>query len=134
MIFSPFESVSAFRRNTKVVRNDVLHKISLESESRKCNITGQNWMCSLFKKSKFCGLTSDQFQLSCILYLKNNAFFLLGGLQLTTTVATHFYLNLPIPNCHAYNQRWYLNVYWHIYDTNFGSIITSTYVYFYVVI
>nr|GEW99059.1 hypothetical protein [Tanacetum cinerariifolium] len=28
-----------------------------------------------------------------------------GGLQLTTTVATHFYLNLPIANCHAYNQR-----------------------------
>nr|GEX70634.1 hypothetical protein [Tanacetum cinerariifolium] len=28
-----------------------------------------------------------------------------GGLQLTTTVATHFYLNLPIANFHAYNQR-----------------------------
>nr|GEV57376.1 hypothetical protein [Tanacetum cinerariifolium] len=28
-----------------------------------------------------------------------------GGLQLTTTVATHFYLNLHIANCHAYNQR-----------------------------
>ncbi|PWA79540.1 replication factor A protein 1 [Artemisia annua] len=29
----------------------------------------------------------------------------LGGLQMTTTVATHFYLNLPIANCYAYNQR-----------------------------
>ncbi|PWA91943.1 hypothetical protein CTI12_AA084870 [Artemisia annua] len=28
-----------------------------------------------------------------------------GGLQMTTTVATHFYLNLPIANCYAYNQR-----------------------------